>query len=144
MILSGRIILARSILTNLIDSVTHVQPCSVDLTLESISAFTSLGTLDFSNALRQTASTGKLSSSADEQIANQARYWDLTPGSYIVEFNELLATPLDCMGHVYPRSSLWRSGAVVIGGVCDAGYRGALGALLQVSRGAIILSPCCR
>lgn len=62
-----------------------------------------------------------------EQATEKPRLWDLDQGSYMVEFNELVATPLDCMGDVYPRSSLFRSGGLIFGGVCDAGYRGRLG-----------------
>lgn len=36
------------------------------------------------------------------------------------------------MGQVFVRSSLWRSGALLTAGVIDAGYEGALGALLDV------------
>ena len=57
----------------------------------------------------------------------------LPQGAYLVEFNEVLDTPLDVMGHVYARCSLFRSGALIHGGVMGSGYRGAFGALLQVS-----------
>ena len=40
--------------------------------------------------------------------------------------------PLDAMGALHVRSSLWRSGATVQAGVVDAGYSGVLGALLHV------------
>lgn len=36
------------------------------------------------------------------------------------------------MGQMFVRSSLWRSGAILTAGVIDAGYEGALGALLDV------------
>lgn len=36
------------------------------------------------------------------------------------------------MGSILPRSSLWRSGVGVTAGVVDAGYEGALGALIEV------------
>ena len=62
-----------------------------------------------------------------------SRYWHLQPGAYIVEFNEKVAVPLDVVGFILPRSSFWRSGGVVESGVCDAGYEGAMGCLLQVS-----------
>lgn len=57
-----------------------------------------------------------------------------------MEFNERVDVPLDCVGHLYPRSSLWRSGGLVGSGVCDAGYSGALGACLQVR---LFSSPPC-
>ncbi|KAL4817744.1 dUTPase-like protein [Aspergillus spinulosporus] len=36
------------------------------------------------------------------------------------------------MASIYPRSSLWRSGVGITAGVVDAGYEGALGALMEV------------
>lgn len=45
----------------------------------------------------------------------------------------MLDVKLDCVGSVYPRSSLWRTGVGLEVGVCDAGYLGALGGLLVVS-----------
>ncbi|KAF2755710.1 hypothetical protein EJ05DRAFT_478668 [Pseudovirgaria hyperparasitica] len=36
------------------------------------------------------------------------------------------------MATIFSRSSLWRSGAKVHAGVVDAGYQGAMGAMLEV------------
>lgn len=36
------------------------------------------------------------------------------------------------MASVFPRSSLWRSGVGISAGVVDAGYEGAMGALMEV------------
>ncbi|EAU39311.1 predicted protein [Aspergillus terreus NIH2624] len=36
------------------------------------------------------------------------------------------------MESIFPRSSLWRPGVGVTAGVVDAGYEGALGALIEV------------
>jgi dUTP pyrophosphatase len=36
------------------------------------------------------------------------------------------------MASVFPRSSLWRSGVGIHAGVVDAGYDGAMGALMEV------------
>lgn len=47
--------------------------------------------------------------------------------------------PLDCMGQLFAPSSLWRSGATLAAGVVDAGYRGALCALLSVQNPAGIV-----
>lgn len=56
----------------------------------------------------------------------------LEAGAYLVEFNELVDMPLDVMGQIMVRSSLFRSGALVTAGVMDSGYKGAVGAMLQV------------
>lgn len=41
--------------------------------------------------------------------------------------------PLDVMGQVFTRSSVWRSLAWVEAGVMDSGYEGAIGAALVVA-----------
>ncbi|KAJ5249878.1 hypothetical protein N7489_000288 [Penicillium chrysogenum] len=56
----------------------------------------------------------------------------LAQGSYLVEFNETVSVPLDLMGEVFVRSSLFRSGVTIHAGVMDSGYEGAVGALMQV------------
>jgi len=49
-----------------------------------------------------------------------------------VEFNETVAVPLNLVGQLFVRSSLFRSGALLSAGVVDSGYKGALGGLLNV------------
>jgi dUTP pyrophosphatase len=49
-----------------------------------------------------------------------------------VEFNETVDMPLDVMGQIFVRSSLFQSGALLNAGVMDSGYKGTVGALLQV------------
>ena len=57
---------------------------------------------------------------------------NLPPGAYLVGFNETVKVPLELMGQIFLRSSLFRSGATLTAGVVDSGYEGALGAMLQV------------
>jgi dUTP pyrophosphatase len=56
----------------------------------------------------------------------------LLQGAYLIEFNGTVSVPLDYMGLVFVRSSLWRSGVTLTAGAVDASYEGALGALLDV------------
>lgn len=56
----------------------------------------------------------------------------LKRGAYLVEFNETVNVPLDLMGQIFVRSSLFRSGALLSAGVMDSGYEGAVGAMMQV------------
>ena len=56
----------------------------------------------------------------------------LKEGAYLVEFNETVDTPLSVMGQIFVRSSLFRSGALLSAGLVDAGYKRAVGAMLQV------------
>lgn len=57
----------------------------------------------------------------------------LSKGAYRVEFNECVNMPLDVMGQVLTRSSVWRTLAWVEAGVMDAGYSGAIGAAFVVA-----------
>ncbi|KAK5663185.1 hypothetical protein OQA88_6602 [Cercophora sp. LCS_1] len=123
--LAGSSIVRRGIVRNLLSVAQQVQPCGVDVSLRRVLGWTSRATIDFDNSRRQSASTSKLSFNDEAEVM-------LPQGSYLVEFNETVHIPLDCMGQVFVRSSLWRSGALLTAGVIDAGYEGALGALLDV------------
>ena len=124
---------------------TQIQPCGLDLSLKRVLQWTSSGTVDFDNTRRTTASTEEIpfvetppqppptnchftSAVKDSDPASVT----LPPGSYLVEFNETVDVPLDLMGQIFVRSSLFRSGALLSAGVMDSGYKGAVGALLQV------------
>ncbi|KAI0403164.1 dUTPase-like protein [Xylaria palmicola] len=131
--LSGASIAKRAIVRNLRSAAQQVQPCGVDLSLQRVLKWTSPATIDFDNSSRQAAGTSELSFSSDAETVR------LPQGAYLVEFNETCRIPLDCMGQVFVRSSLWRSGAVLTAGVVDAGYEGALGALLDVRNPAGIV-----
>lgn len=133
MIISGRTAFDRGVLTDLIDAAIQVQPCGIDVTLKTVSKYTGPGTLDFSNTLRNISTTERMPFHPSDTTSDQPPFVHLPLGSYIMEFNETLHTPMDIMGHIYSRSSLWRSGGLIHGGVCDSGYSGAFGALLQVS-----------
>lgn len=124
MILSGFEIITRNLVHNLRNIAHQQQPCGIDLTLSQISTWTSAATIDFNNAKRQAAKTSILPFT-DDKIA-------LQPGAYLIDFNETVKIPRNCMASVFPRSSLWRSGVGISAGVVDAGYEGAMGALMEV------------
>jgi dUTP pyrophosphatase len=126
MIIGGVNIVSRQIVRNLLNATHQQQPCGVDLTLRCISKWTSPATIDFDNTHRQGAKTSIL------PFCSKTHTLTLQPGAYLVDFNETVKIPRDCMGSVFPRSSLWRSGVSVSAGVVDAGYEGAMGALLEV------------
>lgn len=133
MIFSGASIVRRKIVGNLRSVPHQLQPCGIDLSLRRVLAWTSPATIDFDNSRRQAADTSELRFSSKSETLNLAQ------GAYLVEFNETVKIPLDCMGQVFVRSSLWRSGAVLTAGVVDAGYEGGLGALLDVKNPAGIV-----
>ncbi|KAI9376392.1 deoxyuridine 5'-triphosphate nucleotidohydrolase [Aspergillus egyptiacus] len=165
MILPGRALIPR-IISHALSPTLQTQPCSVDLTLKNIHKFTSAGTIDFDNSLRERASYAKLpfepstsESTRDTGPSDSARAnspldrtasgvlntmphgsLDRVPksiliqmGSYSVEFNEIVDVPLDMMGQIFTRSSLYRSGAFINTGLVDSGYAGPLGGMLVVS-----------
>jgi dUTP pyrophosphatase len=127
MILSGREIVTRQLVRNLLHVAQQQQPCGVDLTLYRVSKWTSAATIDFDNTKRQAAKTCSLpfDDNTNQKIT-------LQPGAYLVDFNETVRIPRNCMASVFPRSSLWRSGVGISAGVVDAGYEGAMGALMEV------------
>ncbi|KAJ5178588.1 DeoxyUTP pyrophosphatase [Penicillium coprophilum] len=130
MILPGRSLIARSIIRNVKYPTLQSQPCGVDLTLKRVLKWTSPGIIDLNNKFRQPASMEEIPFSPSE--GNTTPYLDLTQGSYLVEFNETVSVPLDVMGEIFVRSSLFRSGVTIHAGVMDSGYEGAVGALMQV------------
>ncbi|KAL4870870.1 hypothetical protein BDV12DRAFT_184220 [Aspergillus spectabilis] len=94
--------------------------------LRQISQWTSPAIIELSNTKRQGAKLSPLPFSTTKQSIT------LPPGAYLVDFNETVAIPRNCMGSVFPRSSLWRPGVGISARVVDAGYEGAMGALLEV------------
>jgi len=129
----------------------------VDLKLKRVLRYTSAGAVDFNNERRFLAGTVEVpfsipkepsgishangtaplalkstqrSPSVTDAIPDLAI--DLPYGTYLVEFNELVNMPLDSMGELMTRSSMFRSGAIVSCGLVDAGYNGMLGGMLQV------------
>ncbi|KAJ5191290.1 uncharacterized protein N7498_010275 [Penicillium cinerascens] len=124
MILSGLEIITRNLVHNLRNISHQQQPCGIDLTLHQISTWASAATIDFNNTKRQAAKTSTLPFT-DNKIT-------LQPGAYLIDFNETVSIPRNCMASVFPRSSLWRSGVGISAGVVDAGYEGAMGALMEV------------
>ena len=126
MILSGREVLARRLVRNLIRETTQRQPCGVDLSLRAVYQWQDGATLGFDNLHRRSGKPRELPFKPGTQT------FELPPGTYLVDFNETVRVPRDCMASIFPRSSLWRSGVTVSAGVVDADYEGAMGALLQV------------
>jgi dUTP pyrophosphatase len=135
MILSGKAVVSRSIIQNLVKRELQIQPCGVDLTLKRVRTWTSAGIIDLDNSHRETAKTEEIKFQHTESETSSVKpsgLIQLSPGSYLVEFNETVDMPLDIFGQIYVRSSLFRSGALIHAGVMDSGYRGVVGAVLQV------------
>lgn len=104
--------------------VVKYTPNGADLTVKLVDAFDRYtpGVL-FANGAKQLPDK-----SAKGRYANG---WNLTPGAYLVTYNESIHVPVNCVGFIYPRSSLLRMGAQLVGAVWDAGYEG-IGASLVI------------
>lgn len=147
MILPGRSLIPR-IISDVRSPSIQSQPCGVDLTLTRIQTWTSPGVIDLDNSQRVKATTTQIpflkhhlhgpqhpttqpttpssltSSGSDKQDGGTLESLLLSSGSYLVEFNESVDVPLDLMGQIFVRSSLFRSGALLSAGVMDSGYKG--------------------
>jgi len=100
MLLTGATLLQRSIIRSLPSPTLQLQPCGIDLTLHKILRWTSPGTIDLDNSRRQSAATIPLPfPPSDEGLK-------LSQGAYLVQFNETVDMPRDCMGQIFGRSSL--------------------------------------
>jgi dUTP pyrophosphatase len=118
----------------LINRSLQLQPCGLDLTLKRVLKPLSAGRLDLDNSQRRTPSTSVIPFQPSKSSPNnrQLDSLHLEPGVYLIEFNETVEVPLNKMGVLFPRSSLWRSCATFTAGVVDSGYRGVLGGQLSV------------
>ncbi|KAF8078152.1 putative dUTPase [Lyophyllum atratum] len=119
MLLPGKQIVSLAIIRNMSSPLHQIQPCGVDLSLKSIFRWKTAGVIDFDNSARQ--------NSATEQVLFQKGRLHIEQGAYLIQFNETVVTPLDVMGEIFVRSSVFRSGAVIQAGLMDAGYHGSIG-----------------
>lgn len=102
----------------------QLQPNGFDLTLRSLSAFETAGTVNTGKG-RTLSETRPLEIDSKNGIR-------LSPSSYLVVFNEVVALPAGIMALGRPRSTLLRCGATIGTAVWDAGYQGRSQALLTV------------
>ena len=58
------------------------------------------------------------------EIIPKNDFWQLDPGSYLVEVAEEIIIPKDAIGFVAPRSTLIRMGATIFSGIWDKGFQG--------------------
>jgi len=125
MILSGKSVISRGTPHTLLSPAQQIQPSGVDLSLQRVMRWVDAGIIDFDDTSRKALTTQEILFTVDEKRSTI----HVRTGAYLIEFNEEVATPLDVMGQIFVRSSLFRSGATVS---ADAGYDGAIGAMLQV------------
>ena len=103
----------------------QLQPNGFDLSLEDVSQLTSGGKMGYEPDQR------KLSDSETLEF-DQDGWLRLSPGPYLISFNEVVNLPLNLLALGRSRSSLLRSGVSIHTAVWDAGYRGRSQALLVI------------
>ena len=108
-----------------VDLETQVQPNGFDLTLREVLQYISVGETGPGPSPSALAETSNVPFDPDGYI-------HLSPGPYLITFNEIVNLPPDTMALARPRSSLLRSGVAIHTAVWDAGYRGRSQALLTV------------
>ncbi|PKB68814.1 MAG: deoxyuridine 5'-triphosphate nucleotidohydrolase [SAR202 cluster bacterium Io17-Chloro-G4] len=103
----------------------QLQPNGFDLSLKQVSSLVSPGNIGAEPDQREVSELENLQFGPDGWL-------QLSPGPYLVTFNEVVNLPLDVMALGRPRSSLLRSGVSVHTAVWDSGYRGRSQSLLVV------------
>jgi len=108
-----------------LDLKQQLQPNGFDLTLRDIAAFQGSGQMGVSNHDRKLPELKPLTFDAHGWIT-------LTPGSYMITYNEIVHLPTHIMALGRPRSSLLRCGVTIGTAVWDAGYSGRSQSLMVV------------
>ncbi len=103
----------------------QLQPNGFDLTLREIGELTTPGSMGQQSEQREVSETSPLD-------FDQQGWLQLSAGSYLITFNEIVALPLDLIALGRPRSSLLRSGVSIHTAVWDAGYQGRSQGLMVV------------
>ena len=108
----------------------QIQPAGIDLSIGEIEKLKEAGEIDFDNKNRKIPEGEKIE--LKDKIL-------LRPGAYRIRYRETVEIPKDCVGLIFPRSSLLRMGATIFGAVWDPGYIGKGQGLLVVFNPAGIL-----
>ena len=103
----------------------QVQPNGLDLTAREVAVLSSTGKLGPENKSRVLSSISPLVFDALGGI-------NLSPGCYLITYNEVVNLPTNIMALAMPRSSVLRCGVNVHTAVWDAGYSGRSQSLMIV------------
>jgi dUTP pyrophosphatase len=108
-----------------LDLAAQLQPNGIDLRVDRVQRLTSRARFGASDTDRE------VSARADVPC-DDAGWWDLARGGYVITYRERVNLPPDLTALIRPRSSLLRSGVAIHGAVWDAGYSGRGEGLLSV------------
>jgi dUTP pyrophosphatase len=109
--------------TGLLEPENQLQPSGLDVTLGAVYELTEAGRVGVDDR------------HVPDRVPLAFDFWGwmhLTPGSYMVQLNEIVRLPLDVMALGRPRSTLLRCGASLHTAVWDPGYSGRSECLLTV------------
>jgi deoxycytidine triphosphate deaminase len=113
-----------------VNSGEQKQPAGFDVTVSNIHSFPQT---------RFTLGIEKGENSALTQVPiSDDSFYDLAPGAYFVELNEITSIPSDAIGILLPRSTLLRNGLDVRTALFDPGYSGQPKVMLVCHRPARI------
>ncbi len=108
-----------------LDLGAQLQPNGFDITLRDVSGLKTAGTIAVANSARVLPTVGPI------EFDGQG-FVDLTPGAYMITYNEIVHLPNNVMALARPRSSLLRCGVDIGTAVWDSGYSGRSQSLLVV------------
>ena len=126
-----------NLIENYIDCNTQLTPNGFDLTAAEVFAFTSPGSIDFSNSERVIPQGEKITSQKKDP-QDRFGWWHLSPGVYKVRTNEKINMPSTLTALAFSRTSLLRMGAFTQNGVWDAGFRGVSEFILVVGNQKVV------
>lgn len=121
MALPGRVV--KSNVRDYVDLNLQVQPNGIDLTVRRIFKFKGYGSVGL---------TSKQLPEYEEVAWGEGGEVTLSPGAYLIEFNEVVSVPRNQVAMVFPRSTLLRMGCDLRGALWDSGYEGRSRSLLVV------------
>jgi len=108
-----------------VDLEQQVQPNGIDLTLREVALLQSPGKIGVADSQRLVSDLAPL-------VFDGLGFIDLTPGAYVITYNEIVHLPRNIMALATPRSSLLRCGVTINTAVWDAGYSGRSQSLMVV------------
>lgn len=114
---------AQNFIHHMVDPKVQVQPNGVDLTVRRVFRIRGVGEISFDSK--------KLPEYEELKWDSNGRL-KLEPGAYIIEYNEVIEVPRDCIAMVFPRSTILRMGCDLRGALWDSGYVGRSRSLLIV------------
>jgi dUTP pyrophosphatase len=98
-----------------VDSGEQKQPAGYDVTISKAYSYSESTYL---------LSIAKTENSELKEVYPKGGYFDLPPGQYLIELNEITTIPKDAIGILFPRSTLLRNGLDVRSALFDPGYSG--------------------